>query len=496
VSSFDVTILTSGHDVADARLHREVAALVAAGMSVEVLGLGRVQDGPPGATVRTWPRGGGIRRAGLAARMAATAGGRVLMSLDPDSALAAHSAVLASGRELVVDVHEDYEALLSDRPWTASLGGLAGRASRELVRASQRIAARAALTVVADDHVPPLRARRRIILPNEPDLGMLPEPSPPGPVPRALYVGDVRTSRGLFAMLVALRQATSWRLDVVGPVAPADQEGLEEFLAADPDVASRVTFHGRKPPTASWELARGAWVGLLLLHDTPAFREALPSKVGEYLACGLPVVTTDLPRQAALVRGVSGRGAAGVVVGVGDDVSDTPAGGGVAGGGVAGGGVRDARGTGAGDEATIAASIRGVSADAATDGPTGRAGIGAVDAEGGEPARGVPGRGDERVGTAVAAQLEAWARDPDSLHRMRRIAVAASVRGRAHDDPYVHFARAVADLLTGPDPDSPDVSEAGDAHEADTAHEAGTGLRARLGGLGARLSRRRPTGEA
>jgi len=186
------------------------------------------------------------------------------------------------------------------------------------------------------------------------------------------------------------------------------------------------------------------------------------------------------------VRGVSGRGAAGVVVGVGDDVSDTPA----------GGGVGDARGTGAGDEATIAASIRGVSADAATDGPTDRAGIGAVDAEGGEPARGVPGRGDERVGTAVAAQLEAWARDPDSLHRMRRIAVAASVRGRAHDDPYAHFARAVADLLTGPDTDSPDVSDARDAHEADRAHEADTGLRARLGGLGARLSRRRPTGEA
>jgi hypothetical protein len=34
-----VTVLTSGHDVADARLHREVAALRRAGLRVEVLGL-------------------------------------------------------------------------------------------------------------------------------------------------------------------------------------------------------------------------------------------------------------------------------------------------------------------------------------------------------------------------------------------------------------------------------------------------------------------------
>ncbi len=74
---------------------------------------------------------------------------------------------------------------------------------------------------------------------------------------------------------------------------------------------------GRRPPTRAWEHASGAWCGLLLLADTPAFAEAMPSKLGEYLACGLPVITTDLRRQAAVVRD-SG---AGVVVPAGGDES-------------------------------------------------------------------------------------------------------------------------------------------------------------------------------
>jgi hypothetical protein len=38
---YDVTILSSGHDVADARLHRHCAALHRAGLRVEVLARGR-----------------------------------------------------------------------------------------------------------------------------------------------------------------------------------------------------------------------------------------------------------------------------------------------------------------------------------------------------------------------------------------------------------------------------------------------------------------------
>lgn len=305
----DVSIVTSGHDVADARLHREVAALRAAGLRVEVLGLGDASTGPAGALVRTRPRAGGVRRAVRAVRLPWQARGRVVMTLDPDAAVGAVLwRALHPGRRLVADVHEDYRLLLRDRAWAT---GLRARMAHAWAVLGERAARRADLLVVADVHLL-ADAPGRVVLRNLPDLSMLPAPSERDAEPRALYVGDLRRSRGLLAMLETVAGAPGWSLDLVGPIAAADRAEAEARMAA-PDLQGRVRWHDRLPPRQAWERAAGAWVGLLLLEDTPAFRDAVPSKLYEYLACGLAVVATDLPRSAEIVR----ESGAGVVVDVG-----------------------------------------------------------------------------------------------------------------------------------------------------------------------------------
>lgn len=310
----DVSFVTSGHDVADARLHRLAAAARRVGLTVEVLGLGSAQDAPPAEHVTATPRGSFATRAVLATRYAAAARGRVLVALDPDSLLACLAVGRVRGRKVVADVHEDYEALLSDRSWAR---GVRGAVAARLARTATVAARRADLVIVADEHIPPrdVAGRRRLVVRNVPDLTMMPDPSALDEVPRALYIGDVRGSRGLPAMLDAVESAPGWRLDVVGPVAAADADRVGEAELRRRGLADRVTFHGRQPPERAWRLAAGAWCGLALLEDTPAFRDAVPSKLYEYLGSGLAVVVTDLPRQRQLVEHIG----AGAVVTPGAD---------------------------------------------------------------------------------------------------------------------------------------------------------------------------------
>lgn len=278
-------------------MHRIVAALVRRGLFVEVIGLGDAAHAPEGVgSVSTRPRAGLLRRLIDAVVVPWRVRGRVLFTIAPEMVPMAYVAAKIRRRRLVVDVYEDYAKLAHDRPFSRP----ARAAAVALVKVATVLSARADITSVADDHVPPARARRRHVVQNLPDLSYLPAPGEPDAAPRAVYVGDVRTTRGLRAMLDAIAAAPEWTLDVVGPVAAADRQWLDEWLATSPD-ATRVRLHGRMPPADAWQVARGAWAGLSLLADTPAFRDAVPSKVYEYAMAGLPVVATPLPRVAAMV---------------------------------------------------------------------------------------------------------------------------------------------------------------------------------------------------
>ena len=304
---FDVSVLGTAHNSADARLHRYCAALTRAGLRVEVVARGNADDAPPRTVFRPVPKRGIVGRGLSAVALPARARGTVLVTLDPDLVPAARLLRRVSpGRRLAVDLQEDYLAVLNDRPWAH---GAVGLIAKLWAQASIALSRKADLTMVADHHVPPLDAKQRLVVRNLPDLSMLPPPAEPDAAPRTLYIGDVRESRGLFAMLRMIELAPDWELDIVGPVAAQDQQRLAEWQATSSAV-SRVRLHGRMPPAQAWKLAPGAWAGVSLLASTPAFEAAMPSKIFEYFACGLPVLSSPIRRAAELVREAGG----GVVV--------------------------------------------------------------------------------------------------------------------------------------------------------------------------------------
>lgn len=131
----------------------------------------------------------------------------------------------------------------------------------------------------------------------------------PGASDRVVYLG--RASRGRGASLlaeVATALSDSVGLDVVGPVDADVRPTLER---------SPARLHGFVPNPEALATAAGARAGLSLLEDLPNYRHSTPTKILEYLAHGLPVVTTPLPEARRIVEDSGG----GIVVPFGDSAA-------------------------------------------------------------------------------------------------------------------------------------------------------------------------------
>ena len=298
----DISIISPGASLADARLHRIVNALIRDGMSVEIFAPGDLADAPHGARIRTVKQGKSFSwRMHRAFYSPWRASGRALYCLAPEAQLFTWKACLLRRRIYCADIYEDYLTLLKDRAWADRFFGLPGAIGSILARVGTFFAARAKLTTVADTQVPPFAARNRVVLRNLPDPSHLTQSGKLSKRPRALYIGDVRESRGLHTMLQSAVLAENWNFDIVGPISDGDAAWVHLWSIQNEEAAARVNFHGRLTSENSWKLAKGAWVGLSLLEPTPAFIKAVPSKIYEYMAVGLATITTPLPRCVELI---------------------------------------------------------------------------------------------------------------------------------------------------------------------------------------------------
>ncbi len=282
----DVLIATTAHDRADGRLARHVAVLRAAGITADVVSLagrGRLRRFVTGPLALSRE----VRRRGAP----------VVVLPDPELHVLL-PALLRRRRSIVCDVHENYRAVVSDRSWIPTI---LRPLVRGLVGVGERIRDRWADAVLVADRS--VIASAGVLVTNRPDPAVLPDPVPAGERPALIYVGDIRESRGLTAMLDLVVATKGVSLDLIGPVA---DEAHARRLIADRKLEDRVTLAGRLPYNEAWVRAAGSLAGLSLLQPTPAFVDVVPTKVWEYWAVGLPVLATPLPAQAALITAAGG----------------------------------------------------------------------------------------------------------------------------------------------------------------------------------------------
>lgn len=306
-------VATVVHHPEDARiLHRQIRALLDAGHTVTYVAPFRECGVTPWSELRSVdvPRASGRERlASLRAARAVLAEQAPMADLllfhDPELLLA-----LPSRRPVTVwDVHEDTAAALLTKAWVP-------RALRRplgaVVRSFERHAERRMRLLLAEEGY---RSRFRLehpVVPNTTDVPEFPAREPGDD--RIVYLGQVSEARGARELveLGRMLRPHGVRLEVIGGADAGVRPLLRE--AQQEDV---LNWYGFVPNDRALRICAGAMAGLSLLHDTPNYRHSMPTKVVEYMAHGLPVVTTPNPMAQELVTGRP-EGPSGLVVPFGD----------------------------------------------------------------------------------------------------------------------------------------------------------------------------------
>ena len=307
-----VVVCTVVHHPADARIfYREIRALLDAGHDVTYI----APHGEPGQrpihdqgqdldfpertvgslTTVTIPRAVGRRRLGplraaRAAMAAQMAGADLLLVHDPELLL-----VLPPRRRrppTVWDVHEDTAAALTTKSWLpAWLRALAAGG----VHTAEQLAERRLHLLLAERGYQDRFGSTHPVVPNT--TYVPPQAAPPSGPRRVVYVGWLSPDRGSAEMveLGRLLAPHGIAVELIGQADGAARAHIEagrEF----------VHWHGFVPNADALRLVEGALAGLSLLQDEANFRHSMPTKIAEYMARGVPAISTPLPLAAELVE--------------------------------------------------------------------------------------------------------------------------------------------------------------------------------------------------
>jgi glycosyltransferase involved in cell wall biosynthesis len=304
-----VWIVTVVHDPQDARIAvRELGTLLEDGHEVTFVApfsaYGRpVPDGVAGLDV---PRSAGrhrlraVRAARATLREAAAQADLILLH-DPELLLSVMGQRRRlRGARIMWDVHEDVPTLVDSRAWLPRWAAAPIRwGLRRLLLWAER---HLELIVAEESYLKNFRDPHPVVT----NAVTIPAQVPPPSGNRVVYVGRVTAQRGGEELLAlgALLAGTA-ELLVMGPA----DAGLAERLTSATE-RGELDWRGFVPNREALPLIEGAIAGLSLLHDVPNYRHSLPTKLAEYGAHGVPIITTPNPSSVDFVE----HSGAGVVV--------------------------------------------------------------------------------------------------------------------------------------------------------------------------------------
>jgi glycosyltransferase involved in cell wall biosynthesis len=203
------------------------------------------------------------------------------------------------GKRVVYDAHEDVPVQMRHKDWIpgAARAGSAWAFARFEAACVARMDAVVTPSVIALERLRALQPRT-ILLANYPRLDeIVPAARWSDRVGAAGYVGGITSVRGARELVDAMAHVDG-ELHLAGTFVPP---ALRIELERSPGWA-RVRYVGRLRRAEIAALLARIKVGVIPLHPIANYVDAYPVKLFEYLAAGLPIVATDVPRWRAVLE--------------------------------------------------------------------------------------------------------------------------------------------------------------------------------------------------
>lgn len=316
-----VCILSSVHIALDNRIfYREARSLHRAGYEVTLIAVHPHKEVKDGIEIIGLPRVPRWQRPRLwwtLLRQAIGTRADVYHFHDPELLLVTPWLRLLSRKPTIYDVHEPHSEFVQIKEYLP--GWLRGPLASVFRRLEPGLARRQSALIFADDRLAdayPDKPELRATLLNLPERSFVEQAQAATQgmderPPIVLHLGGHKKSRGTDLMIEAfeavVREIPSARLRLVGPFSPPDLEQEVREDIARRGLQDAVEVVGPVPFEQVGAHLAQAGVGWLALQPLPKFQIGVATKLFEYMAYALPVVSSDLqPTRRVIRNGVNG----------------------------------------------------------------------------------------------------------------------------------------------------------------------------------------------
>ena len=220
---------------------------------------------------------------------------------EPSSLLVSAMLKVLKRKKLIYDAHEHYPSLIAENSLFPDF-------IRPLVRfladIEERILIRFANVVITVDQILCKEYKKYHknvhIISNYPKLELFRSSDLNSENEGIIYVGGISRDRGIYQMIDVANKANVKLICVGNFTDELNKNEINNFLAENP--TKNVVFTGHVSHLKVVGYINNSKASLCVLQPIPRYEKAVPIKVFEYMACGLPVVASNFSEIAKVVK--------------------------------------------------------------------------------------------------------------------------------------------------------------------------------------------------